>query len=88
MVTTGDRWRGEGWAGSWDWPVHTVVYRMLANRDLLYIYHRELYPLFCDNIYGERTKKEWMYVYVKLNHFVVQQKLSQHWKSTIFQWNF
>ena len=26
-----------------------------------------------------------MYIYVKLNHFAVQQKLTQHCKSTILQ---
>ena len=33
-----------------------------------------------------KSKKEWMYVYVKLMHFVaVQQKLTQHRKATVLQ---
>ena len=34
---------------------------------------------------GIESKKEWIYVYVYLIHFAVQQKLTQHCKSTIFQ---
>ena len=34
---------------------------------------------------GKESKKEWIYVYVKLIHFAVQQKLTQHCKSTILQ---
>ena len=29
------------------------------------------------------SKKGWLYIYVQLTHFVVQQKLTQHCKSTI-----
>ena len=29
-----------------------------------------------------------MYVCMYLNHFAVQRKLTQHYKSTIFQYNF
>ena len=31
---------------------------------------------------GKESEKEWLYVYVKLIHFVVQQKLTQHCEST------
>ena len=34
---------------------------------------------------GKESKKEWIYVYIKLMHFAVQQKLTQHFKSTILQ---
>ena len=34
---------------------------------------------------GIESKKEWIYVYVQLNHFAVHLKLTQHCKSTIFQ---
>ena len=34
---------------------------------------------------GKESKKEWIYVYVLLLHFAVQQKLTQHCKSTILQ---
>ena len=34
---------------------------------------------------GKESEKEWIYVYVYLNHFAVQLKLTQHCKSTILQ---
>ena len=34
---------------------------------------------------GERSKKEGIYVYIELIHFIVQQKLSQHHKADLFQ---
>ena len=39
-------------------------------------------------LHGKKKKnKEYIYIYIykKLNHFVVQQKLTQHCKSTILQ---
>ena len=33
----------------------------------------------------KESEKEWMYVYVQLNHFAVHLKLTQHGKSTILQ---
>ena len=50
--------------------------------------------MFYDNLEGwdregEREMQEGgdmgMYVYIKLNHFVVQQKLTQHCKAIILQ---
>ena len=35
---------------------------------------------------GKESEKEWIYVYVKLNHFAVHLKLIQHCKSTILQY--
>ena len=34
---------------------------------------------------GKESKKEWIYVFVKLNHFVVDLKLAQRCKSTVLQ---
>ena len=34
---------------------------------------------------GKESKKEWIYVYVKLIHFAVPLKLTQHFKSSILQ---
>ena len=34
---------------------------------------------------GKEYEKEWMCVYVSLNHLIVQQKSSQHCKSTVIQ---
>ena len=51
----------------------------LANRDLLYSTgHSTKYSLMV--CVGKESEKEWMFV-----HFVVQQKSSQHCKSTILQ---
>ena len=38
-----------------------------------------------DGAWGGRLKREEIYVYVWLSHFVVQQKLTQHCKAIIFQ---
>ena len=35
---------------------------------------------------GRRLKKDGIYVYIQLIHFVVQQKLTQHCKAIILQW--
>ena len=35
---------------------------------------------------GKESEKEWIYVYVQLNHFAAHLKLTQHCKSTIFQY--
>ena len=34
---------------------------------------------------GKEPKKQWIYVYVQLNHFAVHLELTQHCKSTILQ---
>ena len=31
---------------------------------------------------GKDSEKEWIYVYVRMNHFAVHLKLTQHCKST------
>ena len=35
---------------------------------------------------GKESEKEWIYVYVQLNHFAIHVKLTQHCKSTILQY--
>ena len=34
---------------------------------------------------GKESKKEWIYVYVQLTPFDIEQKLTQHCKATILQ---
>ena len=34
---------------------------------------------------GKESKKEWIYVHVRLTHFALQQKLTQHCKSITLQ---
>ena len=55
MVTKGDRWhgQGEGWTKGWDWHIHTVVYRMADGWGPA-VQHKELYPIFCDNLRRKR----------------------------------
>ena len=45
-----------------------------------------LYSMLCGDLNRKEIQKEGIYVYVKLTHFAVQQKLTQHCKATIFQW--
>ena len=35
---------------------------------------------------GKESEKEWIYIYVYLNHFAVHLKLTQHGKSVIPQY--
>ena len=42
------------------------------------------YPMINHN--GKESEKGWIYVYAQLNHFAVHLKLTQHCKSTIFQY--
>ena len=37
---------------------------------------------------GGMPKREGIYVYIRLIHFAVQQKITQHCKATIFQFLF
>ena len=48
-------------------------------------WHRDLYPMFCDNLNGKRMSQRKDVCTCKMNHFVLHQKLSQHCKSTVLQ---
>ena len=48
------------------------------------VQHGELYQHPVINHNGREYKKR-MHIYVLLSHCAVQQKLTQHWKSTILQ---
>ena len=39
--------------GGWDCPLHTEVYGMIGQWGPA-VEHRELYPIFCDNLCGKR----------------------------------
>ena len=41
---------------------HTTVYK-IDNQQGPTVQHRELYSITCNNLYGKRVWKEWMYVY-------------------------
>ena len=53
VVTKGDRWQGEGGTGVGGWHVHIEVYGMIDQWEPA-VYHRELYPIFCDNLCRKR----------------------------------
>ena len=84
MVTEGDRCgRGVGWG--FGIGTHTLRYiEWLTNGDLLYITENptQYSVIVCG---GKEHEREWIWVYLWLNHFLVQQKLSQTCKSTILQ---
>ena len=71
-----------GWVqgGGAYWELGTGIYTLwhmewLVNRDS---------PQYSVIIYmGKESEKEWVCVEVKLNHFIVQQKVSQYCTSTI-----
>ena len=71
-----------------DWEIGVSRYKLLYiewmdNKVLLYSTGNfSQYPVINHN--GKEYKKR-MYIYVQLNHFAVQQKLTQHCKSTILQ---
>ena len=75
---------GEGWT-----EILGLVYKVwyiecLAKGDLLYSTRNSTQYSVIISM-GKESEKEWMCVYLSLNHFVIQQTLSQHYKSTILQ---
>ena len=84
-----DLWlpRGMGSGGGMDWEFGIssckLLYREWINNKVL-LYSTENYIQYTmTNHNGKEYEKE--YIYVKRNHFAVQQKLTQHYKSTILQ---
>ena len=53
MVTKGDRYGRRDGLGVWEWHMHTEVYGMTGQQGPA-VQHRELYPIFSDNLYGKR----------------------------------
>ena len=88
-----DLWlpRGKGGEGGMEWEFGVSRCKLLYiewinNKVLLYSTGNYIqYPVINHN--GKEYKRECMHVciYVSLNHFVIQQKLTQHRKSTIPQ---
>ena len=52
MVIKGDRWGKDG-LGVWHLHMHTTVYGMGGQQESA-VECRELFPVFCDNLYGKR----------------------------------
>ena len=68
---------GEGWMGVWSGQTLTFVHGMDDQRGPA-VQHREIYSIFCNNLYGNRN------AYIMT---VEEQKLTQRGKSTIPQSN-
>ena len=63
----------------------TLLYiEWMVNQDLLYSTGNSTQYSLITHM-GRESEKEWICAYTKLNHFALQQKLSQHCKSTTFQ---
>jgi len=81
-MVTKEEGGGEGkgeWTRVWEWQRKTFVYGMDNLEDLLYSIGK---PTQCSvTTYMGMD----MNIYIWLNHFAVQQKLTQHCKSTILQ---
>ena len=60
MVTKGEMW-GEGHkSGAWDSRTPTTVWK-IDNQQGPPLEHRELYSIFCNNLY--ESEKEYVYTY-------------------------
>ena len=77
---------GKVWvnSGSWWWTGRPGVLRSLGSQRVRHDRATELN--WTDT--GKESQKELIYVYIKLNHFAVHLKVTQHCKSTTFQLNF
>ena len=54
----------------------------MINKDLLYSMGNSMqYSVI--TYMGKESEKEWIYIYIQLNHFAVHLKLLQHCKSTV-----
>ena len=77
--------RGDGGRINWEIgiDIYTLLYiKYITNKDLLH--STGISSQYSVMTYmGKESKKEWICVYVYLIHFAVQQKLTQHCKSTI-----
>ena len=47
---------GSNRVGVWDWHIYTVVYRTIGQQGPA-VKYKELYPIFYDNLYGNRILK-------------------------------
>ena len=84
MVTKEERWgRGMDWEPRIG--ISALLYiECIVNGDLLYgTENSSQYSMI--SYMGKESEKEWICVYVELNHFAIQQKLIQHCKSTTLQ---
>ena len=79
---------GKG-GGRINWEIGIDIYRLLyveeiTNKNLMNSTENSIQYSVRPYL-GIESKKEWIYVYVKLTHFAVQQKLTLQCKVTILQ---
>ena len=70
--------------GVWDWHRHTELYRVTSQWGPA-VEHRELYPIFCDNLCGEKNLKKNGYVYMYNKVTLLYSRKLSHYKSIILQ---
>ena len=73
---------GRNELGDWDWHIHTTVYNVMTNKDLLYS-PGNFFQYSIMTYMGNGFLKVWRYVSVQPIRFAVQQRITQHCKSTI-----
>ena len=84
---------GEGRGSGMNWEIGIDIYtlpcvRQVASGNLLYSTGSTVrcsVVTYMGGMVGRGSKREGIYVYIKLIHFVVQQKLTQHCKTSIPQ---
>ena len=65
--------------------IYPLLYiKQITNKDLLYS-TRNSTQYSVTTYMGKESKEEWIYVYVQLIYFTVQQKSTQHCEPTILQ---
>ena len=80
---------GGGDGGVMNWEIGIDIYTLLCIKQVTS--KNPLYSTGNSTQYsvmtymGKESKKEWIYVYVELIHFAVQQKVTQHCKSSMLQ---
>ena len=83
---------GEKKLGEQDWHIHTAMCKMDSWWEAA-AQHRQLSSTLCDDAEGwegggGRLEREKMHIHRQLIHIIVQQKLTQHFQATVFQFNF
>ena len=82
MVTKGEM-RGRDESEGWSEHTHTIAFKTDNQQGILYSTVNSIWDSVIP--YKEKNPKEWIYVYVELNHSAVHLKLTQYCKPTIRQ---
>ena len=70
-----------------NWKTETDIYTPLCIKQITVehptVQPREHYSALCGDRSGKEVQKRGIYAYIKLIHFAVQQKLTQHGKASV-----